>query len=112
MDNTLFLLLSGHALADYPLQGDFLARGKNFRAPLPGVPWYQCLVAHALIHGGMVVLTTRSVTLGISETILHCWIDHAKCYGVFGEGHRAFNIDQGLHVACKVMWAVAAFHGV
>lgn len=27
----LILLLGGHALADYPLQGDFLAKGKNHR---------------------------------------------------------------------------------
>ena len=50
----LWLLLCGHALCDYPLQGDFLARGKNHTDPIPGIPWVHCLVAHALIHGGMV----------------------------------------------------------
>lgn len=33
-------LVAGHALADYPLQGDFLARAKNRAAPIPGVPWF------------------------------------------------------------------------
>ena len=35
----LFWLMVGHALADYPLQGDFLAKAKNRTAPIPGVPW-------------------------------------------------------------------------
>jgi hypothetical protein len=33
------LLLVVHALCDYPLQGGFLARGKNEINPIPGVPW-------------------------------------------------------------------------
>jgi hypothetical protein len=37
------LLLVDHALADYPLQGDFLARAKNHTAPIPGISWYQSL---------------------------------------------------------------------
>lgn len=37
---TALMLLAGHALCDYPLQGDFLAKAKNRAAPLPGVPWY------------------------------------------------------------------------
>lgn len=34
-------LVAGHALADYPLQGDFLARAKNRTAPIAGFPWWQ-----------------------------------------------------------------------
>jgi hypothetical protein len=37
------LLLVDHALADYPLQVDFLARAKNHAAPIPGISWYQAL---------------------------------------------------------------------
>lgn len=34
---TIFaLMLAGHALADYPLQGDFLAKAKNRANPIPG----------------------------------------------------------------------------
>jgi hypothetical protein len=96
---TLFLLLAAHALCDYPLQGDFLARGKNHRNPLPGVPWYQCLAAHALIHGGAVALITGSVWLGVAETIAHAAIDYGKSEGAYG-----FNYDQYLHFLCKVLW--------
>jgi hypothetical protein len=31
----VLLLFAGHALCDYPLQGDFLARGKNHCNPIP-----------------------------------------------------------------------------
>jgi hypothetical protein len=93
---TFFALLIGHALADYPLQGDFLARAKNASNPVPGVPWYQALGAHALIHGGAVWLVTGVWWLGAMEVVVHALIDHAKC-----TGRITFNIDQGLHVVCK-----------
>jgi hypothetical protein len=47
-------LLAGHALADYPLQGDFLSKAKNRAAPIPGVPYWQALGAHVAIHGAFV----------------------------------------------------------
>ena len=31
------LMIFGHALADYPLQGEFLAKSKNRTAPVPAV---------------------------------------------------------------------------
>ncbi|WP_321795974.1 DUF3307 domain-containing protein [Burkholderia sp. BCC1988] len=70
-----FALLVGHALADYPLQGDFLARAKNRFAPVTSVPWYQALAAHALIHMGIVWLMTGIWRLGAPEFIAHAVID-------------------------------------
>jgi hypothetical protein len=97
----LLLLFAAHALCDYPLQGDFLARGKNHRASLPGVPWYQCLGAHALIHAGAVYLITGSIWIGIAELMIHAATDYAKC-----DGRITFNQDQSIHYACKVVWAL------
>lgn len=97
------MLLAGHALADYPLQGDFLAKAKNRANPIPGVPWYHGLFPHALIHGGTVALITGIWWLGLAETIIHAATDDAKCMGRIG-----FNTDQAIHVACKVLWAVIA----
>jgi hypothetical protein len=96
-------LIAGHALCDYPLQGDFLARAKNRAAPLPGVPWYQALGSHAIIHGGAVALLTGIPLLGLAEAALHAFIDDLKCTGRIG-----FNTDQFLHVACKAAWAIVA----
>jgi hypothetical protein len=96
----IFSLLAVHALCDYPLQGEFLAKGKDPYAPNPGVPWYQCLGAHALIHGGGVFVATGSVGLGIAETIVHAAIDYGKTANKY-----SFNTDQALHVGCKVLWA-------
>jgi len=95
----LALLIVGHALADYPLQGDFLARAKNRAAPIPGVPWYQGLVSHALIHAGFVGVITGSLLLACFELIAHCLIDDSKCMG-----RISYNADQALHVACKLLW--------
>ena len=99
----LWWLLVGHAVCDYPLQGDFLAKGKNHKTPLPGIPWWICLAAHALIHGGAVAMITKSVVLGMMETVLHIMIDWLKC-----DGRTSFIIDQWLHVVCKVIWAMTA----
>jgi hypothetical protein len=92
-------LLVGHAVCDYPLQGDFLARGKNHKNPIPTIPWYQCLAAHALIQAGAVSLVTGSVVLGVAEFCTHALIDYGKCDGRYG-----LNVDQALHVLCKVLW--------
>ncbi len=98
----LFALLVWHALADYPLQGDFLAKAKNRMTPLPGVPWWQALGAHSLIHAGGVAVLAGSLWLGAAEFAFHFLIDNAKCSGKIG-----FNTDQAMHVACKVAWVLA-----
>lgn len=99
----LLLLFAGHALCDYPLQGDFLAKGKNQKAPIPGVPWYQCLFAHSLIHAGMVMLITRSLWLGLAELWIHAATDYTK-----SAGRISFNQDQAIHYGCKVAWCAIA----
>lgn len=104
-----FWLLVGHALADYPLQGDFLARGKNRHLPAAYLPpgqvaqaiWPWCLTAHALIHAGAVAYFTGSVLVGVVELGLHWAIDFAKC-----ESWTGIHTDQTLHVACKVAYVL------
>jgi len=104
MIEMLFILLSAHALCDYPLQGDFLAKAKNSNdkdiVKFMGEGfWVHALVSHSLIHGGAVALVTGSVALGVAETICHALIDHGKCQNKFN-----IHVDQALHVACKVLW--------
>jgi hypothetical protein len=106
MDDAIELfaaLIIAHAICDYPLQGDFLARAKNRALPIPGVPWYQALGAHSVMHGGAVWLLTGVPLLGLAETTAHAAIDDAKCSGCIG-----FNADQSLHLACKALWVVIA----
>lgn len=99
----LFLLLVGHALADYPLQGDFIAQAKNRNTPAGKLFWRWVLPSHGLIHAGFVFAVTRSLTLAMIELVAHCVIDFAKC-----ENRISFNQDQAWHVACKVAYVVAA----
>jgi hypothetical protein len=96
-------LTAAHAICDYPLQGDFLARAKNRAAPIAGVPWYQALGAHAIIHGGAVALLTGIPFLGLLEAAAHAFIDDLKCTGRIG-----FNVDQAAHIGCKLLWAAIA----
>jgi len=97
----LFWMIVGHAVCDYPLQGDFLARGKNHKAPIPGIDWWICLMAHSVIHAGAVVLVTGNLVLGLAEFWFHCVIDYGKC-----DGHFDFKVDQALHIICKICWTV------
>ena len=104
MIELLALLIGGHALADYPLQGDFLAKAKNHKAPIPGVPWYQALLAHSAIHGLVVGVITGSLWIGLAEFIVHNIIDYSKC-----DERISFNQDQLLHVLFKVIWVAFVF---
>ena len=105
----LLKLLIGHALADYPLQGDAIAKGKNRHSPPYGIPpgqkpcavWWHYLTAHALIHAGAVWIITGNVGFAVAELALHWAIDFAKC-----ENWTNPHQDQALHVACKMAYVL------
>jgi len=108
-----FCLVIGHFVMDFPLQGDAVAAQKS---PLPGarnealakaVPWPYWMTAHALMHGGTVMLVTGSLLLGVLETALHWVTDLAKCYRKIG-----IHTDQAIHLGCKVAWLVAWRYGL
>lgn len=67
---------------------------KNRAAPISGVPWYQALGAHAIIHGATVALITGRTSLGIAEAAIHAITDDAKC-----KGRLTFNQDQAIHLS-------------
>jgi hypothetical protein len=102
-----FWLVIGHFVMDFPLQGSTVAAQKS---PLPGlrnealakaVPWPYWMTAHALMHGGTVMLITGSLALGMLETLLHWVTDLAKCYRKID-----VHVDQAIHIGCKVAWLV------
>jgi hypothetical protein len=114
-----FALLVGHAIADYPLQGAFLASHKSrHRAwhessdegqglELGGrCLWVHCMTAHSFIQAGMVWLLTGSFLFFLIEFILHWVIDAMKCEGLFG-----FTTDQIFHVICKAAFVAALYLG-
>jgi len=95
----LFWLLVGHALADYPLQGNFMSYAKNRRISGNRDIWPGVLCSHGLIHGGFVYAITGSLILGLLETVAHCIIDDLKCSGAL-----SFNQGQAAHIGCKLVW--------
>jgi len=121
-DNTgpwalLFALLIGHALADYPLQGKFLAIRKNrhiksidYTGDSPPELWIYCLSAHSLVHAGTVWVImgvlgfAGAVIFAFVEFVLHWLIDFAKC-----EKWTNFHQDQVLHMLSKVGYVAAVF---
>ena len=111
----LFALLIGHAVGDYALQSDFLARAKNHNANLSqyfpeGTPqglWFNVLMAHSLIHAGAVWLITGSAVFALIECFLHAVIDFCK-----SEEWISFRTDQALHRMCKVVYVAILYMGV
>jgi hypothetical protein len=108
-----FALSIGHALADFPLQGEYLATNKNRRYLMrlqdpcrPVSIWVVCMTAHCLIHAGAVWIITGSALLAIVEFFLHWAIDTAKCEGV-----TSFHQDQILHILCKAGYVGVAWGG-
>ena len=100
---TFLWLVWGHFVCDFPLQGDFLARGKNHVSPIAGIPWWWCLLAHCAIHAGWVYMVTGSVALCLAELCAHAVIDYNK-----NSGRYEFGTDQMLHLLCKIAWMVLA----
>ncbi|WP_036010797.1 DUF3307 domain-containing protein [Bradyrhizobium yuanmingense] len=100
MDALLWMLIA-HAVADYPLQGDWLSRAKNKQLDLVSgeVIWPLALLSHAAIHAGAVKLATGSWVIAGAEFVAHAIIDHMKCCG-----RLSYNADQILHLGCKVIW--------
>lgn len=95
-----------HALADYPLQGDFLASQKSRDQAANPQVWIVALCAHSVIHAGGVWLVSGSLAYGAAEFVLHLLID-------LGKGEKKFGLvaDQLLHLACKVVYALLLVYG-
>lgn len=113
----LVLLVAGHFIFDYPLQGDWLSKAKNPHMTLvPGEKiWPLALAGHAVMHAAcvMVVLllwpglsTDIALTFFFVEFVVHFFVDYMKCKGYFG-----YNTDQLIHLATKfVLWLSVVFN--
>jgi len=103
------VLMFGHAIADFGLQSEAMAKFKNPKNK-PTAPegqkqvpvWWLWLGAHGLIHGTFVYLFTGVFSLGLMEVILHCMIDYLKIINMTNPYE-----DQALHIIWKVIYAVA-----
>lgn len=102
-----FAFAISHALADFPLQGDYLARVKQRSKAESVSEWLIALTAHSLVHAGGVWLVTGSVTLAAIELLLHGLIDLGK-----GECYYGYVADQVLHLGCKVAYVIVLANGV
>lgn len=101
-----FAFAIGHALADFPLQGDYLARVKQRRNASTIFEWIAALTAHSLIQAGAAWLISGSILVGVIELVLHWLIDLGK-----GEGKYGYATDQCLHLSCKVGYTIAMAMG-
>jgi len=109
----LFLLLCGHALADFALQTEWVAlnkerpkKSKSSDKKSGPTVWPYVLTAHSLHHGLAVYLITQSLALGLAETLVHGLCDFGKGEGTFG-----FHIDQGIHILSKFAWTLVLAAG-
>lgn len=100
-------LMMMHALCDFSLQSDAMAKGKNRHNNPTYVPngqtlmpcWYYWLGAHALISGGGVWIITGKWWWGIAEVLAHWTIDYCKC-----ENWTNPRKDQFLHISCRLLY--------
>jgi hypothetical protein len=105
----IFILIAFHAVADFALQTPLMAKLKNRHNKPDDIPngqksvptWPFWLSAHGLIHGILVYFATGIVWFGITETIIHCIIDFAKCENVTNPYQ-----DQILHYLSKIPYII------
>lgn len=96
-----------HALADFPLQGDYLAHQKSRKHATTRSDWIVALSAHSLIHAGGVWLISGSFAIAIAELILHSLIDMGK-----GEEKFGIAMDQLFHLLCKLAYVLVLANGL
>lgn len=101
----VFLLTSWHFIADYPLQSDFIAAGKNRHTEIGKQFWVWVLPAHSFIHGFGVMLITGNVWLGIMESVVHFIVDLMKC-----DNRITLHQDQCLHLFSKLCILIIALY--
>ena len=90
-----------HALADFPLQGDYIARQKSRALADSRSDWIVALIAHCVIHAGGVWLVSGSLAFAAAEFLLHGLIDLGK-----GKEKYGIAVDQSLHLICKSGYAL------
>ena len=109
----LLKLLIGHALADFSLQTDPMANGKNWKNKPKYIPegqkyvpcWPYWMTAHAFVHGGAVLFITGSAICCVLEIISHWVIDTFKCANITNP-----NQDQFLHFLMKIVYCLILFY--
>ena len=94
-----------HALADFPLQGDYIAKQKARRQADSLSVWIVALSAHCVIQAGGVWLISGSLAYFAAELVTHALIDVCK-----GEGKFGLIADQSLHLGCKLIYALLLTH--
>lgn len=104
MEKILWIILA-HYIADYPLQGDFLAQTK-------GKYWYS-LLAHSVIYGLTIALALKLLGLfaiwkAIALIISHMVIDYKKATAKNKEKALTtyLYIDQALHIVINIILVV------
>lgn len=104
MEKILWIILA-HYIADYPLQGDFLAQTK-------GKYWYS-LLAHSVIYGLTIALALKLLGLfaiwkAIVLIISHMVIDYKKATAKNKEKALTtyLYIDQALHIVINIILVV------
>lgn len=100
----LVALIVGHYLADYPLQGDFLAQAKQ-RILEPDGVGAHALAAHSVIQGGTAAVAGLWITgtwpvFFFTVMVTHWIIDFGKIANFYG-----FRVDQWLHLTVLVALA-------
>lgn len=107
---TLFVLCFGHFLADFSLQNDYMARTKNHTLIESDATWLPVMIAHCMIHAGVVFVITGRFWMAYVMLLTHFLIDVSKCAGYLGYGARGFMVDQGLHLLVIVLltWGYCA----
>jgi hypothetical protein len=101
MENFLWLTL-GHYVADYPLQGDFLAQTK--------CKYFYSLLAHSIIYGLTMALTLKllgvfAIWKAVVLVVSHILIDYKKASAKNKDKALTsyLYIDQALHIGINII---------
>jgi len=104
----IFVLLFLHALGDFALQTDVMAKGKNrhikpeylSQGQSYKVCWVYWMLAHSLIQGGLIWFVFGNLWIGLIEVGSHFVIDVIKCENITNPHH-----DQLIHFVLRITYS-------
>jgi hypothetical protein len=101
MENIYWVILS-HYVADYPLQGDFLAQTK-------GTNWYS-LMAHSIIYALTIALCFKLLGVFAIWKVFPLYVSHVVIDGIKANTKNKdkalttyLYIDQALHLSIAIL---------
>lgn len=111
----LFLMLMAHAVCDFALQSDWMAKAKASIVQSAGLPWWYVMAMHCLINAAGVYAVAAYVGVSAPLCAMLAALEYIAHFATDATKRRLYISaisDQAFHVVAKAAWAWVCVVGV